>query len=182
MLCRLVGVPTERKRQALAAFQSKHSGVMMLGKQMADGILVGPSKSMDTTLTAVGSETQTHEIYAPVQTLVGRSESRDPEEETKLVVKTDLGYRLDLKNRLLRSKTLKPKFSSMSKNVLEEWRIFMFETSRGQSASHLLLLLVFFLGKCRLSPYRLPMECHMAFSFWIRFAKVECKLLYFPET
>ena len=57
----LVGVPTERKLQVLAAFQSKHSSVMMLGKQMADGILVGPSKSMDTTLTAVGSETQTHE-------------------------------------------------------------------------------------------------------------------------
>ena len=58
----------------------------------------------------------------------------------------------------------------------------MFETSRGQSASHLQILLVFFLGKCRLSPYRLPMECHMAFSFWIWFARVECQLLYFLET
>ena len=83
-----------RLMTGLAAFQSKLSGVMMLGKQMADGILVGSSKSMDTTLTTVGSETQTHEICAPVQTLVVGSESRVPEEEPKLVVKTDLGFQV----------------------------------------------------------------------------------------
>ena len=54
----------------------------------------------------------------------------------------------------------------------------MLETSRGQRASHLQILLV---GKCRLNPYRLPMECHMAFSFWIWFAGVEYKVPYFLE-
>ena len=58
----------------------------------------------------------------------------------------------------------------------------MLETSRGQSAFHLQILLVFFLCKCRLTPYRLPMECHMAFSFWIWFPEVECRLPYFLET
>ena len=58
----------------------------------------------------------------------------------------------------------------------------MFETSRGQSVSHLQIFLVFFLDKCRLNPYRLPMECHMVFYLWIWFAGVECKLLYFLET
>ena len=91
---------------------------------------------LDTTLATVGSEMQTHGICAPVQTPVVGSESRVPEEEPKLVVKTDLGFQV------------KPKFSSVSKNVLEEWRTLMLETSRGQSASHLQILLVFFLGKC----------------------------------
>ena len=37
-----------------AAFQSKLSGVMMWENQIADGILVGPCKAMDTTLDTVG--------------------------------------------------------------------------------------------------------------------------------
>ena len=98
-----------RLTTGLAAFQSKLSGVLMLGKQMADGILVGPSKALDTSLATVGSETQTHGICAPVQTPVVESESRVPEEESKLVVKTDLGFQV------------KPTFSSVSKNALEEW-------------------------------------------------------------
>ena len=36
-------------------------------------------------------------LYWVVQTLVVGSESGVPEEEPKLLVKTDLGYRLDLK-------------------------------------------------------------------------------------
>ena len=65
---------------------------------------------LDTTLATVGSETQTHGICAPVQTLVVGSESRVPEKEPKLVVKTDLRFQV------------KPTFSSVSKNVLEERR------------------------------------------------------------
>ena len=120
---------------------------------------------LDTTLATVGSETQTHGICAPVQTHAVGSESRVPGKEPKLVVKTDLRFQV------------KPTFSSVSKNVL-----LMLETSRGQSAFHLQILLVFFLCKCRLTPYRLPMECHMAFSFWIWFPEVECRLPYFLET
>ena len=97
---------------------------------------------LDTTLATVGSETQTHGICAPVQTPVVGSESRVPEKEPKLVVKTDLRFQV------------KPTFSSVSKNVLEKrGGPLMLETSRGQSASHLQILLVFFLCKCRLTPY-----------------------------
>ena len=62
-----------------AAFQSKLSGIMMLEKQMADDILVGPSKVLDTTLAAMGKV---------------HSWGRKRKFLGKLVVKTDLGFQV----------------------------------------------------------------------------------------
>ena len=90
---------------------------------------------LDTTLATVGSETQTHGICALVQTPVVGSESRVPEEEPKLVVKTDLGFQV------------KPKFSSVSRMCSRSGEPLCSRQAKGQSASHLLILLVFFLDK-----------------------------------
>ena len=126
---------------------------------------------LDTTLATVGSETQTHGICAPVQTPVVGSESRVPEEEPKLVVKTDLGFQV------------KPTFSSVSKNVLEEWRTpYARDKQRAKRISSADTSGVLSWQVQRLAPHRLPMEYHMAFSFWIWFPEVECRLPYFLDT
>ena len=69
-----------------ATFQSKLSGAMMLEKQMADGILFGPSKVMDTTLAAMGKllllKISCPQLGSETQFL-GR-----------LVVKTELGFQV----------------------------------------------------------------------------------------
>ena len=59
---------------------------MMLEKQMADGILVGPSKVMDTTLAAMGKFLLLN-ISCPQL-------GSDTQIFGKLVVKTDLGFQV----------------------------------------------------------------------------------------